>query len=116
MSDNAISSTIPHPRVTVIGLGAMGSAVANAFVEQQYPVTGCNRTPQKAYALCGKGAKRAETIAEAIGASTLVVACVLDYPVLRELLTQGVASLGGRTVVNLTTGSPTEAREMSAWI
>lgn len=33
-------------KVTVIGLGAMGAAIAAVLVEQNYQVTVWNRTPQ----------------------------------------------------------------------
>lgn len=41
--------------------------------------------------------------------------CVLDYPAVRELLAPVAESLRGRTLVNLTTGSPEQAREEAEW-
>ncbi|GGT31481.1 NAD(P)-dependent oxidoreductase [Streptomyces purpureus] len=102
-------------KVTVIGLGQMGSALAAAFLDAGHPTTVWNRTPGKADALVERGAVRAETVAVAVAASELVVVCVLDYPAVRDLLAPVVAALPGRAVVNLTTGSPEQAREEAAW-
>ncbi|QXJ24222.1 NAD(P)-dependent oxidoreductase [Actinomadura graeca] len=95
--------------VTVLGLGPMGHALAAAFAAD-HPTTVWNRTPGKAD---GLDAAVAATAAEAITASPLVVVCVLDYAVVRSVL--DADALRGRTLVNLTGGSPGRAREMAAW-
>jgi len=100
--------------VTVIGLGSMGSALAGAVLEAGYPTTVWNRTAGKAEPLVRRGAARAATVAEAVSASPTVIACVLDYRALREILSTAGDALAGRTVVNLTNGTPTEARETAA--
>ena len=48
--------------VTVIGLGAMGSALASALVRAGHPTTVWNRTPRAV-----EGAKVASSVAEAVG-------------------------------------------------
>ncbi|MFI0373637.1 NAD(P)-dependent oxidoreductase [Actinomadura sp. 1N219] len=95
--------------VTVLGLGPMGRALAAAFAVH-HPTTVWNRTPGKGN---GLGATVAETAVEAIAASPLVVVCVLDYQAVRSLL--DADALKGRTLVNLTGGSPQQARELAAW-
>ncbi|MFC8916740.1 NAD(P)-dependent oxidoreductase [Streptomyces sp. NPDC057116] len=101
--------------VTVLGLGRMGSALAAAFLAAGHPTTVWNRTPGKAGALTSAGAVQADTVAAAVAASDLVVVCVLDYTTVRELLDPVGEALAGRTLVNLTSGSPEQAREMAAW-
>ncbi|MEU9862919.1 NAD(P)-binding domain-containing protein [Streptomyces sp. NPDC047971] len=101
--------------VTVIGLGQMGRALAEAFLAAGHPTTVWNRTEGKADALVARGAARAATVAEAVEASGLVVVCVLDYPAVGELLAPVAASLRGRTLVNLTSGSPEQARAEAKW-
>ncbi|MET9345607.1 NAD(P)-dependent oxidoreductase [Streptomyces termitum] len=101
--------------VTVIGLGQMGAALAGAFLDAGHPTTVFNRTPEKAEPLVARGAVRAATVAEAVAASGLVVVCVLDYPAVRDLLGPVAGELRGRTLVNLTSGSPEQAREEAAW-
>ncbi|MFF9016199.1 NAD(P)-dependent oxidoreductase [Streptomyces sp. NPDC014870] len=103
------------PNVTVIGLGQMGAALADALLTAGHPTTVWNRTPAKADALVARGAGRAAGVAEAAAASELVVVCVLDYPAVRELLAPEAASLRGKVLVNLTSGSPEQARAEAEW-
>lgn len=97
--------------VTVVGLGPMGAALAAAFVDNGHPTTVWNRTAAKAEPLVAKGARRAETPAEAVAASPLVVVCVNDFAGVRSILDAAGPALSGRTVVNLTSSTPDEARE-----
>jgi 3-hydroxyisobutyrate dehydrogenase-like beta-hydroxyacid dehydrogenase len=104
-----------HHPVTVIGLGAMGREISRVLLEAGHPTTVWNRTPSRADDLVSKGASRADTVVAAAGASPLVLVCVLDYAATRELLEPVAAELAGRTVVQLTTGTPNQARELAAW-
>ena len=101
--------------VSVIGLGAMGSALADAFLKSGLSVTVWNRTPGKADALTAKGAVEARTIQDAVEASKLVVACLLVYDTVYEAFEPVKTALAGRTLVNLTNGTPAQARTMAAW-
>ncbi len=101
--------------VTVIGLGAMGSALADAFLKGGNPTTVWNRSANKTDALVAKGALRAATITNAFAASPLVVLCVLDYTAVQEILDPLGDAVSGRVLVNLTTGSPDQARETARW-
>ena len=102
--------------VTVIGLGAMGSALADAFLKSGHPTTVWNRSAGKADDLVAKGAVRAATVTEAFAASPLVVLCALDYAAVREILDPlGDDAVSGRVLVNLTTGTPDQARETAGW-
>ncbi|MEQ0564398.1 NAD(P)-binding domain-containing protein [Amycolatopsis sp. NEAU-NG30] len=101
--------------VTVLGLGNMGSALAGALLDRGHPVTVWNRTAEKAAPLAGRGARLAATPAEAIAASPLVVACVLDYDVLRALLEPDAEAVRGKAFVNLTSGSPEQAQDAAEW-
>lgn len=101
--------------VTVIGLGSMGSALAAAFLDRGHPTTVWNRSPDKARALVERGARRAATLAEAVEASAVTVVCVLDYDVMHTLLDPVAGALAGRVLVNLTSGSPEQAKEAAAW-
>lgn len=101
--------------VTVIGLGPMGQALAGAFLKAGHPTTVWNRTASKADALEAQGAHRAETVAHAVKAGPLVIACVLDYDTVHAILDPVTNVLKGRTLVNLTADSPDRARTMAAW-
>ncbi|MEU3958363.1 NAD(P)-binding domain-containing protein [Streptomyces buecherae] len=111
---NANSPT-PAP-VTVLGLGAMGRALAAAFVAGGHPTTVWNRTPGRAGDLVASGAVEAPELSAAIEASPLVVVCLLNKDSVREALAPAVSSLAGRTVAMLTTFTPTDAREISTWL
>ncbi|MFD0142491.1 NAD(P)-dependent oxidoreductase [Streptomyces sp. NPDC127129] len=101
--------------VTVIGLGSMGQAIAGAFLAGGHPTTVWNRTASKADALVSKGATLATTPAEAVEAGELVVVCVLDRDAAQEILNPVAGLLAGRGLLVLTSLSPTEANETSAW-
>ncbi|RFS83819.1 NAD(P)-dependent oxidoreductase [Actinomadura spongiicola] len=105
-----------HPTpVTVLGLGAMGTALAEAFVRAGHPTTVWNRTPAKAAPLIAMGATHAEAIDDAVAASPLVVTCLTTFEDTRLALEPAVASLRGRALVTLNSGSPAGARETAAW-
>ncbi|MFI6348274.1 NAD(P)-dependent oxidoreductase [Streptomyces sp. NPDC050560] len=111
------TSTTPPARtgVTLLGLGAMGSALAARLLGEGHPVTVWNRTPGRATALVERGAESADAVAEAVTARPLIVACLLRHPSVHETLDPVVDGLRGRTLVNLTTTTPVEARELAAW-
>ncbi|KAB2340797.1 NAD(P)-dependent oxidoreductase [Actinomadura rudentiformis] len=103
------------PSVTIIGLGSMGQALANAYLEAGHPTTVWNRTAAKADALVARGATRAATVSDALWASDLVVLCVLDYAAVDGLLAPNADMLRGRVLVNLTNGQPEQARRTGEW-
>jgi len=103
--------------VSVIGLGAMGSALARVLMGAGRAVTVWNRSPGKAEALAALGARGAGTAADAFGASPVVLICVAGYAATEEIVAPGDAAqrLAGRTVVQLSTGTPKEAQEAADW-
>ena len=105
-------------KLTCIGLGLMGSALARAVLAAGHPITVWNRSPGKAESLVGLGAQEARSIAEALAASPVLLICIDNYASTRALLEpEGNAGrLAGRTIVSLTTGTPREAEELSAWV
>ncbi|MDT0342048.1 NAD(P)-dependent oxidoreductase [Streptomyces litchfieldiae] len=102
------------PAVTLLGLGAMGTALADALLSGGHDVTVWNRTAARAEPLAARGARTAG-LEEAITASPLVIACLLDHASVHETLDPVAASLTGRTLVNLTNGTPEQGRELAAW-
>lgn len=99
--------------VTVVGLGSMGTALADAFLAAGHPTTVWNRSPAKAAPLVARGATHHESITAAVAASPLVVACLTTYDATLDSLAP--ADLTGRTLVTLNSGTPAGAREMAAW-
>ncbi|MFG2003480.1 NAD(P)-dependent oxidoreductase [Spirillospora sp. NPDC048911] len=99
--------------VTVMGLGLMGTALAEAFLKAGRTTTVWNRSAAKAGTLVAKGASRAATPAGAIAASPLIVVCLSVNENVREVLGTAAETLAGKTVVNLTNGTPRQARELA---
>lgn len=92
--------------LTVLGMGAMGRALAASAVAAGRSVTVWNRTPGRVV----PGATAAATVVEAVAASPVVAVCVVDYDAMWSFL----PDVSGRTVVNLTNGTPRQAREAAA--
>lgn len=105
----------PKTSVTVLGLGAMGQALAGVFLAAGHPTTIWNRTPGKGDALVAGGATRTDTAAEAVRASDVVVVCLYDYAASRAVLAPIAPELSGRVLVNLTSDTPERSREAAAW-
>ncbi|MPZ20599.1 MAG: NAD(P)-dependent oxidoreductase [Luteitalea sp.] len=103
--------------VSVIGLGTMGTTLARLLLGGGYRVTVWNRTRRKADVLVEEGTVAPPSAAAAIAASDVVIVCVYDYKAANEILaTKEVeAALAGRVIVQLTTGSPQEARDGELW-
>lgn len=108
-------STGAVSQVTVLGLGEMGSAIAKTFVDRGYRTTVWNRTASKSAPLAEVGATVAATAAEAVAASPLVVVCLLDGPAVDAVLGSVDAAVAGKVLVNLTSGSPAQARTNESW-
>ncbi|MEV5164536.1 NAD(P)-binding domain-containing protein [Streptomyces werraensis] len=99
--------------VTLLGLGAMGTALARAWLTAGRPLTVWNRTQARAHALAAEGARATESVPAAVAANTLVVVCLLDDASVEDTLAG--ADLTGKDVVNLTTCTPAQARARAAW-
>lgn len=101
--------------VTVLGLGDMGSAIARTLVDRGYRTTVWNRTASKSAPLVEAGATAAATAVEAVAASPLVVICLLDSTAVDEVLGSLDAAIAGKVLVNVTSGSPAQARANERW-
>ena len=104
--------------VTMIGLGAMGSALARAFIGAGHSVTIWNRTAARIKPLESLGATAAGSAADAAMASPVCVVCIDNYGNTRSLIEEAgmLKPLSGRTLVQLSTGTPAEARDLSSWL
>jgi 3-hydroxyisobutyrate dehydrogenase-like beta-hydroxyacid dehydrogenase len=94
-------------KVSVIGLGQMGAAIAGALVSAGHDVTVWNRTPGKSV----ENVVVAPTAADAITASPVALAVVTDSPTVRDVF----ADATGGALINLATGTPEEAQAMAEW-
>ncbi|MBF6174056.1 NAD(P)-dependent oxidoreductase [Nocardia blacklockiae] len=108
-------TTTSPTSVTVLGLGAMGAALAAAFRAAGHSTTVWNRSPGKDIELVAAGATRADSVRAAVESSDLVVAVLLDHASVHETLDPVADALAGRALVNLTSTAPEEARELARW-
>ncbi|MEV5679504.1 NAD(P)-binding domain-containing protein [Streptomyces sp. NPDC052179] len=109
MPDNTSEKT----PISLLGLGAMGTALARTWLAAGHPLTLWNRSPGRSAALAADGARVASTAAEAVAENGLVVLCLLDDASVGDALAD--ADLTGKDLVDLTTTTPAEARERARW-
>jgi 3-hydroxyisobutyrate dehydrogenase-like beta-hydroxyacid dehydrogenase len=101
--------------VALLGLGVMGRALAAALLDDGRDVTVWNRSPGRDAELVGRGAHRADDARDAVLAAPAVVVCLDDHTSVHDTLDPLAEQLRGRVVVNLTTTTPNEARELASW-
>jgi len=104
-------------KVTVIGTGRMGSALATALFQRGFATTVWNRTASKTEALSKLGLNVAHSIQDAVREADVVIVNISDYNSTRQLLDRAEigTALRGKIVVQLSSGTPREAREMDSW-
>ena len=105
---------IEDESATVLGLGAMGTALARGLLRAGHPVTVWNRTPARAEALVAEGARVAPDPTAAVAAGALTVVCLLDDAAVAAVLDPLGDDLAGAVLVNLTSGTPEQARDAAA--
>lgn len=102
--------------VSIVGLGQMGAALARAYIKAGHRVTVWNRSPGKAEPFHGQ-ANVAATPEQACSESDLTIISLSNYEasdqVFRAPLVAEAAK--GRTLVQLTSGTPGDARSGAAW-
>lgn len=104
-------------KVAWIGLGNMGSVMAERALAAGHQLALYNRTRAKAEPLVGRGARFAETPADAVEGAELVVTMLADDAALRDVLESGgalQAMAPGSVHVSMSTISPALARELSS--
>ncbi|HWS33799.1 MAG TPA: NAD(P)-binding domain-containing protein [Actinoplanes sp.] len=100
---------------TFLGLGAMGTALATTLLDAGLPAVVWNRDPRRAQPLAGRGAVVADTVERAIAGDGPVIVCLFDHHSVHDVLDPVAAALSGRAVINLTTTTPAESRELADW-
>ncbi|MDN3242370.1 NAD(P)-dependent oxidoreductase [Glycomyces tritici] len=108
-------TTMSKGTISILGLGAMGSAIAARLRETGYTTTVWNRTPAKTEPHVKAGATAAATVSEAVQAGDITLAVLLDHASIHQNLEPVAAELKGKILVNLTTTTPNEARATAAW-
>ena len=97
-----------------IGLGAMGSRIAERLQRAGHSMTVYDRNAKRVEALAAKGAAAARTPAEVAARSEIVLSCVADDSAVEEVLLGRHGALEqdrpGMLVVDLSTVSPATSR------
>ncbi len=103
--------------ITFIGMGLMGTGLARMAQGARKSITVWNRTPEKMQPLILDGANSAASLLDAISASPVVLVCVDSYSVTRQIFQQDEAldALRGKVLVQMSTGTPTDAEESEQW-
>jgi len=93
--------------VGLIGLGNMGTAIAERLLDAGYPVVVHNRTRAKAEALENRGAEVADTPEALVGRADVVITSLPDDAAFEAVATQVVgAARSGTVLVDVSTVSP----------
>ncbi|MEE8288825.1 MAG: NAD(P)-binding domain-containing protein [Nitrosomonadaceae bacterium] len=103
--------------ITVVGLGLMGTALANALLSAGHDITVWNRTRGKMEPLVSAGARGARSLGDAMQMSPVVLISVSNYEMTFQLFgtDETVGYLDGRSVVQLSSGTPGEAADSETW-
>jgi len=104
-----------NQKVTVIGAGRMGSALAAALYKGGFDTTVWNRTSSKTESLSRLGLRVAASVLEAVGSAEIVI--VNNYEPTNQLLRQPAIEsvLRGKVLVPSRSATPDEARETESW-
>jgi 3-hydroxyisobutyrate dehydrogenase-like beta-hydroxyacid dehydrogenase len=97
--------------IAVLGLGAMGTAIAHRLLGAGHELSVWNRTPGRDEELVAAGARRAGSPADAVRRAEVVITMVTDPPALEQVLfgTDGAAAAVPReaTLIDMSTVGPT---------
>jgi 3-hydroxyisobutyrate dehydrogenase-like beta-hydroxyacid dehydrogenase len=104
-------------KVAVIGTGRMGAALATALLNKGFATTVWNRTAVKTEPLSRLGVHVAKDILEAVGQADVVIVNINSYESTTQLLWRPEieSALRSKILVQLSTGTPDEARKMRSW-
>ncbi|OCT23903.1 NAD(P)-dependent oxidoreductase [Pseudomonas putida] len=106
------------PSLGFAGIGLMGLPMCRRLLAAGYPLTVWNRSPQKCAELVAAGARLAESPAALCRDTDIVLLCLADTGVVREVVfgEQGIAQGGrsGQVLVDFSSLEPTATRDMAA--
>jgi 3-hydroxyisobutyrate dehydrogenase-like beta-hydroxyacid dehydrogenase len=105
-----------HNPVGLIGLGNMGTAVAERLLDAGFELVVHNRTPGKAEALGARGAVVASSAADLAGRVDVVLTSLADDDALEAVARQVVgAARPGTVLVDMSTVSPTSSARVASY-
>jgi 3-hydroxyisobutyrate dehydrogenase len=104
----------PRPTVGLIGLGNMGTAIAERLLDADYPLVVSNRTSEKAEPLLARGALPAPSPGELAGKVDVVITSLSDDDALESVAATVLdAARPGTVLVDVSTVSPDASRRVA---
>jgi 3-hydroxyisobutyrate dehydrogenase-like beta-hydroxyacid dehydrogenase len=112
-----VTNPTPVQKVGVIGLGRMGSALAEALLSRKRQIIVWNRSPDKSRSLATKGVEVAAHPRDVAHQVDVVIVCLSDFRAVQgSLMLDDVGdSLRGKTLVDMTTLNTDELRLEQGW-
>ena len=106
-----------HPATAVIGLGNMGSGLAEALLSADVAVTVWNRTPGKSRPLADRGATVADSAADAAASADVTMVCVTDHDAFAEIMQNDAVAnaLENKALIQLGVVTAEQARQTGNW-
>ncbi|MDH1264393.1 NAD(P)-dependent oxidoreductase [Pseudomonas sp. GD03944] len=110
--------TATLPAIAFAGIGLMGLPMTRRLLAAGYPLTVWNRSPDKCQPLLEQGAHRVESPAELCAEASIVMLCLADTAVVREVvfgpggIVEGAKP--GQLLVDFSSLEPAATREMAA--
>lgn len=101
-------------KISVLGLGHMGAAIATHLIDEGHAVTVWNRTAARATPFEGRAVVAADA-ADAVAHTDLVIVSMLDNSAARSILEAAERALVGPIVINLSSDTPAAARALGEW-
>lgn len=103
-----------HPAIGLIGLGLMGSALADRFLAAGQPVVGWDIDAGRRAVLRERGGDLARDLQEVFGSCSRVVLSLPTHREVGEVVRDAGAALsGGSTIIDTTTGDPASTEELA---
>ena len=106
-----------RPRIGFIGLGMMGRGIAANLLAKGFPLTAmAHRRRDNLEALKERGADEAETVAQVVAASDVVILCVTGSPEVEAVAADGLidAARDGLIVLDCSTSEPVTTERLAA--
>ncbi|RSM17117.1 hypothetical protein CDV31_004010 [Fusarium ambrosium] len=111
---------MPKTDITIVGVGSIGAAIVQKWLEKGFTVTMWNRNPDRPWLkdLANRGAVFEQDLGAAIANSDVILVSVAAYSNITELFSCILPfekSQSPNTVINITTGTSQQARQMETW-
>lgn len=117
MTTSRDSATTSSPRVAFIGLGRMGSGMAQCIEKNGFPLIVYNRTKSKTEPFVAAGARAAGTPQDAVAAADIVITSLIGDHSILEMMAGSDGILAGlqRSAIHLSTStiSPKASRQLA---